>query len=64
MDNRVASIEDRRGGQPQRIGDILAELLAGYESRFPTARFAVVETPAVMEDSSCLFYPEKVMSAS
>lgn len=30
---------------PQPIGEILAELLAEYEVRFPEVRIAVVETP-------------------
>jgi hypothetical protein len=64
MENRVTSIESRRGGQPQRIGEILAELLARYEGRFPAAKVAGIETPAVMEDASCLFYPARTMSVS
>jgi len=34
-----------RGGEPQRIGDVLAELLALYQTRFPGLRITVVETP-------------------
>jgi hypothetical protein len=64
MQNRITSIENRRGGQPQQIGEILAELLAQYQDRFPAARFAVVQTPAVREDQSCLFYPATTASAS
>ncbi len=32
--------------EPQPIGEILEELLAQYERRFPDVRIAVVETPA------------------
>jgi hypothetical protein len=51
MENRITQFEspvgdrDQRSGEPQRIGAILAELLAQYQSRFPEARIAVVETP-------------------
>ena len=51
MKNRVASREPQEGPQP--IGEILAELLAQYQIRFPEVRLSVVETPAaslVMED--------------
>jgi hypothetical protein len=64
MQNRITSIENRRGGEPQRIGEILAALLAQYEGRFPVARVAVIETPAVIEDQSCLFYPAETTSLS
>lgn len=50
MENRV---EQERGQGPQPIGEILAELLGQYETRFPGINVAVVETPAasfVMED--------------
>jgi len=63
MENRIPSIEDRRGGEPQRIGDILAELFARHENRFSPARIAVTQTP-VMEDQSCLFYPAELASVS
>ncbi len=45
MENRIAnmSLEERRCGEPKRISDILAELLARYESRFPPAKIAVVQ---------------------
>jgi hypothetical protein len=39
-------IRSERKAEPQRIGDILEELLAQYERRFPGVRIAVVETPA------------------
>ena len=64
MENRIPSIEDRRSGEPQRIGDILAELFARYENRFPAAGIAVTQTPAVMEDQSCSFYPAELASVS
>jgi hypothetical protein len=64
MENRVSSIENRRGGEPQRIGEVLAELMAQYERRFPVARIAVMQTPNVMEDQSCLFYPAELASVS
>jgi hypothetical protein len=64
MKNRITRFEERRGDGPQPIGEILAELLARYEARFPRTRIAVIETPGVMEDSSCLFYPGATASAS
>jgi hypothetical protein len=33
-----------RGGEPQPIGEILAELLARYQARFPEVQVSVVET--------------------
>ena len=62
MQNHIRNIEKRRGGEPCPIGEILAELLAQYEDRFPAARIAVVETPAVTEDQSCLFCPAELAS--
>ena len=59
-----SNTENRRGGEPQPIGEILAELLAQYEGRFPAANVAVVQTPAVTEDQSCLFYPAELASVS
>ena len=50
MNNRITDlIEDSpetRENEPQPIGEILQELLAQYERRFPGVRIAVVETPA------------------
>ena len=60
MENRIPSIEDRHSGEPQRIGDILAELFARYENRFP----AVSITQTVMEDQSCSYYPAELVSVS
>ncbi len=34
------------GGEPQAIGEILAELLARYQARFPEINITVVEVPA------------------
>ena len=64
MENRISNFEDRRGGEPQRIGGILAELMARYENRFPAAKIDVLQTPAVMEEQSCLFYPAELASVS
>jgi len=53
MENRITNIEtqadrrDERGGGPQRIDAILADLFTQYQSRFPEVRIAVVETPVV-----------------
>ena len=53
MNNRITDlIEDspetreRQPQEPHPIGEILEELLAQYERRFPGVRIAVVETPA------------------
>jgi hypothetical protein len=51
MKNRVTEIENRNQEldnrqQPQSIGQVLAELLAQYQARFPEARIAIVETSA------------------
>ena len=65
MKNRVSSIENRRGGEPQRIGEILAELMARYERRAPATSIANVQSPAVMEDrTSCSYYPAELASVS
>jgi hypothetical protein len=54
MENRISGFYDNLNEQreerghhdgPQPIGEILAELLAQYEARFPAVRFTVVETP-------------------
>jgi len=53
MENRISGFYDKLNGRreerghndgPQPIGEILAELLAQYEVRFPEVRIAVVET--------------------
>ena len=64
MENRIPSTEDRHSGEPQRIGDILVELFAQFEGGFPFAKIAVTQTPTVMEDQSCLFYPAELASVS
>lgn len=64
MQNRTSNTENRRGGEPQPIGEILAELLAQYEDRFPAADISVVQTPAVKEDQSCSFYPAELVNVS
>jgi hypothetical protein len=53
MNNRISTqfadwpeTEEQRNPEPQPIGEILDELLAQYERRFPDVRIAVVETPA------------------
>jgi hypothetical protein len=64
MQNRITRFQERRDSEPQPIGEILAELLARYQSRFSDVRIAVVQTPAVMEDQSCLFCPAATASPS
>jgi hypothetical protein len=50
MDSRIGVFEedfDRREdrpGEPQPIGEVLAELLARYQARFPELQVSVVET--------------------
>jgi len=59
MENRIFSYDNQRiGGEPQRIGDILAELMSRYENRFQAA--SIVQTPSIMEDQSCLYYPAEL----
>jgi len=45
MENRITDFmeEERKDAQP--ISEILEELFAQYETRFPGIRIAVVETP-------------------
>jgi hypothetical protein len=64
MENRISSIGNRHDGKPRRIGEILAELMAFYEDRFSTVSIAVVQTPGVMEDQTCLFYPAELANVS
>jgi hypothetical protein len=64
MKNRITRFEERRGGEPQPIGEILGELLARYQSRFPSVQVAVVQTPAFTEDQTCLYYPGAAASRS
>ena len=50
MDSRISTLNDdfpppdSRGPQP--IGEVLAELLAQYQVRYPEAQVTVVETAA------------------
>ncbi len=50
MESRTSVFEEDfdgredRGGEPQPIGEILAELLAQYQARFPEVQVSVVET--------------------
>jgi hypothetical protein len=64
MQNCSSNTENWPVGEPHRIGEILAELLAQYQGRFPAARIAVVETPTVTEDQSCSYYPAELVSVS
>jgi hypothetical protein len=52
MENRITTrleemseTQNRRSGDAHPIGEILEELLAQYQARFPGIRIAVVETP-------------------
>jgi len=38
--------EEDRGSEPQAIGEILAELLAEYERRYPEVNVTVIEAPS------------------
>ena len=38
--------DDERDDEPQPVGEILEELLAQYEARFPGIHITVVETAA------------------
>jgi hypothetical protein len=48
MTNRITldGDERQREGEPQPLGEILQELLAQYEARFPGINIVVVETAA------------------
>ena len=51
MENRITKQQDdlrrrEEGRGPKPISEILVELLAQYQIRFPQARITVVETPA------------------
>jgi hypothetical protein len=48
MDDHVTAFDgsdwdDERAGEPQALGDILADLLARYQARFPEVNITVVE---------------------
>jgi hypothetical protein len=50
--------EPSQDRQPRRIGDVLAELLSQYQSRFPNARVVILETrPFVVADVSAFEPP-------
>ena len=38
--------DDKRDGEPYPVGEILEELLAQYETKFPNIHITVVETTA------------------
>jgi hypothetical protein len=49
MQNRITDTSekwDRRHDEPQPVGEILHELLALYEQRYPNIQIMVVETNA------------------
>ena len=48
MDSHIREPDrgEQAGDAPQTIGQILAELLALYQIRFPQAQISIVETPA------------------
>jgi hypothetical protein len=49
ISNRINEIAARQDGrtEAQPIGDILKQLLAQYEARFPEIRVTIVETSAM-----------------
>jgi hypothetical protein len=47
MQNRIddtAERPDRRNGEPHPVGEVLEELLAQYEARYPGIRVTIAET--------------------
>jgi hypothetical protein len=49
MQNRITDFAERRGSrndEPQPVGEILEELLAQYERRFPDIHITIVQTTA------------------
>ena len=49
MQNRISDTterRDRRDDEPQLVGELLEELLAQYERRFPDIHITVMETTA------------------
>jgi hypothetical protein len=48
MTNRITPCDDERqqDGEPQPVGEILKELLAQYEAKFPGINIVIVETAA------------------
>jgi hypothetical protein len=45
MDNRITKYAEAEPKDAQSIAEILEELFAQYENRFPGINIAVVETP-------------------
>jgi hypothetical protein len=45
MENRITNIVEEERKDAQLISEILEELFAQYENRFPGVRISVVETP-------------------
>ncbi len=52
MENRIfpfpsdSERQEERGDDPLPLGEVLTELLAQYQVRFPEVRIEIVETPA------------------
>jgi hypothetical protein len=47
MQNRISEITERQDGwdnDPQPIGEVLEELLAQYEAKYPNIHISIVET--------------------
>jgi hypothetical protein len=42
--NRICQYEEKRKDEPRPVGEVLEELLAQYEARFPGLHTTVVET--------------------
>jgi hypothetical protein len=49
MQDCICLLRQRHAGEPLQMRDILAELLAQYQSRFPDAPITVIETPEVQD---------------
>jgi hypothetical protein len=46
MEIAMVTTDDKQHDEPQPVGEILEELLAQYEARFPGIHVSVVETAA------------------
>ena len=46
LDQRALEDSTNRHGEPVAIGEVLAELLAQYQARFPDVQITVVDTAA------------------
>jgi hypothetical protein len=44
----VTNLDDERDDEPKPVGEILEELLAQYEARFPGFQITLVETAATV----------------